>query len=78
MVEADIHLRLLHKSILDIYKVFGLLLCCLNGMRVHPYTVTPAKLAQDLGTQGHLWSENDAITSFLRLIGTSDHFIHPY
>ncbi len=24
------------------------------------------------------WSENDAITSWLRLISTSNHFIHPY
>jgi hypothetical protein len=43
-----------------------------------PYTVTPAKLAPDLGSQGHLWSENDAITSWLRLISTSDCFIHSY
>jgi hypothetical protein len=29
-----------------------------------------ARLAPDLGTQGHLWSEIDAITSWLRLIST--------
>ena len=54
MVEADIHLRLLHTSILDIYKVFEPLVCCLKGVWVHPYTITLAKLAPDLGTQGHL------------------------
>ena len=53
MVEADIHLRPLHASILYIYKVFQLLVGCLKGIWVHPYT-TPAKLAPDLGTQGHL------------------------
>jgi hypothetical protein len=68
MVEADIHFKPLHTSILDIYKVFETLVCCLKGIWVHPYSVTPARLALDLGTQGHLWSENDAITSWLRLI----------
>jgi hypothetical protein len=72
MVEADIHLRLLPTSSLDIYKVFELLVCCLKGLWLHPYTVTLAKLAPDLGSQGHLWSKNDAITSWLRLIFTSD------
>ncbi len=68
MVEADIHFRPLHTSMLDIYKVFEPLVCCLKGIWVHPYSVTSARLAPDLGTQGHLWSENDAITSWLRLI----------
>jgi hypothetical protein len=54
MVEADIHLRPLHTSLLDIYKVFEPLVCCLKGISVHPYTITPAKLAQDLGSLGHL------------------------
>ncbi len=78
MVEADIHLRPLHTSIVDIYKVFELLVCCLKGIWVYPYTVTPAKSAPDLGIQVHLWSENDVITAWLRLISSSDHFIHPY
>ncbi len=37
---------------------------------MHPYSVTLARPAPDLGSQGHLWSENDAITSWLRLIST--------
>ncbi len=37
MVEADIDLRLLHTSILYIYKVFETLVCCLEGIWVYPY-----------------------------------------
>ncbi len=70
MVEADIHFRPLHTSILDIYKVFETLVCCLKGIWLHPYSVTPAGLAPDLGTKGHLWSENDAIMTWLRLTST--------
>jgi hypothetical protein len=40
MVEADIHLRLLPISILDIFKVFEVLVCCLKGIWVHPYIIT--------------------------------------
>jgi hypothetical protein len=43
MVEADIHLRLVPTSILDIYNVLESLLCCLKGIWVHPYIVMPAK-----------------------------------
>jgi hypothetical protein len=63
MVEADIHLRLLFTSILDMYKVFEILLCCLKGIWVHSYTVTQANLAPDFEFWGHLWSGNDAISS---------------
>jgi hypothetical protein len=51
MDEADVPLKLLHTSILDIFKVIDPLVCCLKGTWVHPYTVTPARLAPDLGTQ---------------------------
>jgi hypothetical protein len=78
MFEVNIHFRPLHTSILGIYKVFEPLVCCLKGIWVHPYTVTPAKPTPDLGTHGHLRSGNDVITSWLRLMSTSDHFIHPY
>ncbi len=43
MVEADVHLRPLHTSMVDIYKVFESLACCLKGIWVHPYTVTPCR-----------------------------------
>jgi hypothetical protein len=50
------HFRPLHTSMLDIYTVFESLVCCLKGIWVHPYTVTPAKVAPDLGILGRLWS----------------------
>jgi hypothetical protein len=78
MVEADIHLRPLHTSILDICKVFEPLACCIKGIWLHPDTVTLAKLPPDLGIQVHLRNGIDATTSWLRLIFTSAHFIHPY
>ena len=77
MSEADINLRPLDTSIFDIYKGFESLLCCLKGIWVHLHTVTLAKLAPDLGIQGHLWSDNDAIMSWLRLISTSSCIIQP-
>jgi hypothetical protein len=52
MDEADAPLKLLHASIFDIYKVIEPLVCCLKGIWVHSYTITPARLAPDLGTQG--------------------------
>ncbi len=99
LVEVDIKLRLLPTSILDTYKLFEVLLCCLKGIWVHPFIVPLGKLAQDFGIlvpcgvemwlshrQGvypyiipptslapdfgaldHLWSWNDANTSWLRL-----------
>ena len=51
MVEADIHLRLRHTSILDIYKVFEPLVCCLKGIWLHVFLYTLAKLPPDLGIQ---------------------------
>jgi hypothetical protein len=71
MVEADILLRPLHTSILDIYKVFEPLVCCLKGIWLHPYTITPAKFAPNLESQVHLRSGNDVIESWMRLIFTS-------
>ncbi len=54
MVKADTHLRPLHTSILDIYKVLEplTLVSCHKGIWVHPYTVTPAKFAPNLGESG--------------------------
>ncbi len=49
MVEADTHLRLLPTSISDIYRVFELLVCCLKGIWMHPYTLPQSKLAWDFG-----------------------------
>ncbi len=78
MVEADIHLQPLHTSMLVMYKVFETLVCCLNGIWLHSYTITLATLTQDFGIQVHLRSGNDATTSWLRLTFTSNCFTHPY
>jgi hypothetical protein len=78
MFEADIYLGLLPTSTLGIRNMFEPLVCCFKGIWVHPYTATPAKLAPYLGSHGHLRNENDAITSWLRLISTSDCCINPY
>ncbi len=77
VVEADTYLGPLHTSMLDTYKVFEALACCLKGIWLDPYTITPAKLASDLGSKCHLLCGKDAITSLLRLISTSELFIHP-
>ncbi len=71
IVEADIHLWLLHTSILDIYKGFEPLVCCLKRVWVHPYTVTPAKPAPDLGSHGPF------IVSLLIVIFAGDCDIFP-
>ncbi len=132
MFEADIHLRPLHTSILDIYKVFELLVCCLKGIWLHPYRYT-GQVGPRFGKSGspeewkwchkvmfeadihlrlihasivdiykvlshwyavsraygctliplhrpswpQIWEVN-SITPCLRLISTSDCFIHPY
>jgi hypothetical protein len=69
IVEADIHLRLLYTSIVDIYKGFEPLVCCLKGIWLHSYTVTLAKLPPDLGSQCHnVMFEADI---YLRLLHTS-------
>ncbi len=70
--------RLLSTSILDIFKVFELLVCCLKGIHIYPYVVTQDKLVPDLGLLGLLWSGNDSIRSWLRLVSHSNHLIHPY
>ena len=67
MVKAHILFILLPTSILDMYKLFELSVCCLKGTCVHPYTIPPAKLAPDLGILDCLWSGNDAIMAWLKL-----------
>jgi hypothetical protein len=47
MVEADIHLRLVPTSILDIYNLPESLVCCLKGIWVHSNIFIPVKLAVD-------------------------------
>ena len=66
MVEADSHnLKLLFTSILDIHKVFEHSDMLSIGIWLQPYTVIPTLLGSDFGVLGHLWSQNDVITSGL-------------
>ncbi len=62
MVEADIHFRPLHKSIVDICKVFETLVCCLKGIWMHPYSIALAGWPQIRGLRGSLeewkWCDN--------------------
>jgi hypothetical protein len=77
MFEAVILIKLLPTSILDIYKVFEPLVCCIKGIWVHPYIIPVAKkLAPDLGILCCSESGNDANTSCLRLSSTSDCIKH--
>jgi hypothetical protein len=77
MVDADSHLKLLPTSILDICKVFKNIDMLSMGIQYQPYTVIPIQLGSDFGAQGHLRSQNDVIVSWLRLIATSNCFLHP-
>ncbi len=53
-VEADIHLKLLPTSIVDIYKVFGHVDMLSIGVQYQPYTVLPTLLGSDFGVLCHL------------------------
>ena len=78
MVEADRHLKLLPPSTLDIYQVFEHIVMLSIGIQQHPYTVIPTLLGSDFGVLGHLWSQNDVNTSWLRQTDTSNCFPHPH
>ena len=78
MVEANSHLKLLPLSILNMYKVVEHIDMLSIGIQQQPYTVNPHLLVSDFGVLGHLWSQNDVITSWLRLAATSNCFPHSY
>jgi hypothetical protein len=63
MVEADSHLELLPTSIVDLYKVIDHIDMLSIGIKYQPYTVIPTLLDSEFGVLGHLWSQNDVITS---------------
>jgi hypothetical protein len=48
------------------------------GIQQPSYTVIPIIFGSDFGVLGHLWSQNDVNTSWLRLTATSNCFPHPY
>ncbi len=60
-------LRLISNSVCFIYPYstykFQTLVCCLKGIWLQYFPITPAKLPPDLGSQVHLRSGNDATTS---------------
>ena len=78
MVEADSHLKLLHPSILDIYKVTEHIDMLFIGIWQQPYTVIPTLLGSNFEVWGHMWSQTDVITSCLRLTATSNCIVHLY
>ncbi len=78
MVEANSHLKLLHASILDIYKVFKHIDMESIVIEYLPYTVIPTLLGSDFWVCGNLWSQNDVIRSWLRLTPTSNWFPHSF
>ncbi len=77
MVEFDSHLKLLPTSILDMHKVFEHIDMLSIGIWHQPYTVLPILLGADFWVLGHLWSQNNVIMSWLRLMATSNCFPHP-
>ena len=76
--EADSQLKLFIAFIWDIYKVFEYIDMLSIDVWLKPYTVITTQLGSDFGVLGHLWSQNDIITSWLRLTASSDCFPHPY
>ena len=69
MVEDASHLKLLHASILDIYKVLEHIDMLSMGIHLQPYTVIPTLLVgsgSDVWVQvlGHLWRQKDVIMSW--------------
>jgi hypothetical protein len=72
MVEADSHLKLLPASILEIYKKLGRISMLSMGIREQPQIVIPTLLGSNFGVLGHLLSQNDVITSRLRLTATAN------
>ena len=78
MVEATILFKMLPASIIDTYKVVEHIDMLSIGMGQQPYSVIPTLLSSDYGDLGHLWSQHDVITSWLRLLSYSNCLSHPY
>jgi hypothetical protein len=78
MVEDDSHLKLIHTSILHIYKVFEHLDMLFIGIQQQPNTVLCTLIGSDFGVRVYLWSQHVVITSWFRLRVTSNCFPHPH
>ncbi len=78
MVEADRRLKLPLASILDVYNMFEHIDIPFMGMWQYPQIVTPTLFGSDFGVLDHLWSQNNVITSWLKLTTNSNCFLHPH
>ena len=76
-VEADSHFKLLLSSILHIYKAIEHIHMLSISIQQQPDTVLLTLIGSDIGVLGYLWSQNDVITSRLRLTDTSNCFPYP-
>ena len=69
MVDADSHLKLLLMSILEIYAVFEHIdmMFMIEAFISRLAQVNPhySLLCSDFGVLGHMWSQNDVITSYI-------------
>ena len=69
MVDADSHLKLLLMSILEIYAVFERIdmMFMIEAFISRLAQVNPhySLLCSDFGVLGHMWSQNDVITSYI-------------
>jgi hypothetical protein len=63
MVEADSLLKLLPASMMGVYNVFEHIHMLSMGIWQYHQIVTPTLVGADFGVLGHLWSQNDVITS---------------
>ncbi len=78
MVKVHSHLKLLPALILDICNVFEHIDILFWGIWKQSQTGIPTLLVSDFGVLGHLWSQNDVITSWFRLTANSNFFMHPH
>jgi len=77
MFDADIHLRPLPISILDIQRVWAHW-CAVHRHMVAALHHSTGQVGPRLGIRGHMVSQNDVIMSWLRLPSYSNCFPHPY
>ena len=61
------------QSIWDMYKMFELIDMLSIDIWLKLYKDIPTPLGSDFGKLGHLWSQNDVITSWLRLTANSNY-----
>jgi hypothetical protein len=78
MVKADSQLKLLPASNSYIDKVFEHIDMLSMVIWQLPQIVIPTLLGSDFVVLGHLCSQNDVITSWLRLTANSNCFLHPH